>query len=646
MTYVKRIMFCLLLFTGLWLSSEAYGIYVAQLGDSEMFQLDGADEKESSDILKTIDGLAQSCHVNYALVRLYYDSNGVNCLDFYCKDAVKKYLQKKSWYREGTIKSLLFETSKVAYYSLEQIDRELLIKGEYRCIATYGEGESDEFLYRWQELTGAKIQAPIIRKKYVQCAVLVMWILLISILFSIILLNRMLERKEFFVALSLGDGLEKSILRSVLGDTITLLVAFAVSCIVVRSTVGQLCFFYEACFALIAIVLLDVGLYASMMYNSFRYAVSNALMSEDTVLFGFFLLVCFTVLLCVLTGFFDHYRKEYVELKKQESLYADLSGYYYVSFSPFGSEVLHSGESDVDVFENAHRADRRFYEEFQSKYDIVVYSNILSTAACDFVYVNANGRRLLDNVLPVQIPECDTPICFYPAEFRTEVLRSFHPELFLYGKSYNTLTWIPYFGEICTGALSSESEFRVVKNPIFVYESRNSFEPNGWKEREGVPYGLKFCARCSEEEILHFASEEKCKAYYTKVSESFYREYRRIRNLYYGLLVGILIFFCLLAALYSIIMSLETRVNKLEYAIKKTMGMSLYDRFYKVFLLNGVAFILGVIASLMLLSVLDMKVSSGIVILWGGMFILGAVGIAIVGFRAEKECVQKALKNG
>ena len=103
----------------------------------------------------------------------------------------------------------------------------------------------------------------------------------------------MTECKEFFVRLSVGDSLAKQILTRIGVDTVWYIGVTFLIVTICGHIFGPMAFIEYVWITAAALCASSILLFGTLMRNSFRYSFSNAIMSEDSLLFGFLLIALF-----------------------------------------------------------------------------------------------------------------------------------------------------------------------------------------------------------------------------------------------------------------------------------------------------------------------------------------------------------------
>lgn len=638
---------------GMWLSVELYQLHLQDVGEFVGILAYTKEESAVREYVEELKVLATALSVELVFVDTEYDENGGENITFYCEGAIHDKLQKEYWYRGGTVKSIFFGTTTVEYKTLSELDAKKFTQYEYSCYLCGEDDDVGEFLFRWDQEGEQIIGGKGIVKKNILIYLLILWGVIACVICCMTIFERMLGRKEFFVRLSIGESLVKSSLLHIASDVAVYFGSVGVSMLVIGWLCGNVCFPAYAWMATGIMSAVSVVLYVSLSRNSFRYAFSNAMMSDDTLLFGHFLLACFIAVLLTLVPFVCSTYRDYHRVASQQEFYEPFRGCYRVSFEPYSSEIAEFlygvGDTErTDPFLRSDAVNRKFYEENFERYSVstlakyAVYSNI---SVC---YVNANMKSYLEDLLQVSIPEGYDAVCFYPERYHPQVLKQWKLETLLY--SYDgeaSMHWIPYDGKVVTSTTGYlQQDFALVETPVFVYEAVTSFEEGAWETRTSVPYsGLYYC-KCSEEEVLAYADANDVNVHYEDVYGYYYEYYAKAKSSFWCMLSVSVILAAMIVFLHITIIRLECLVNSTELAIKKTLGISLFDRFFKMYVVTIGFSALGVAFSFVLMKRLEHTWEPVSLIVGAALILIQLVIVTLAARRIETKSIQKVLKNG
>ncbi len=652
MSYIKYMACVVLMLIGVWASLELYQIHLLDFGEFVTIQAYTEEAENVEEYIDTLVAEAKNLSVDVVFVNNKMDKDGNEDITIHCEESFRETLQNDCWYYEGTQKGMLSGTTTVVYKSLPEIDTKKFSRAEYSC-KLYGEDEDvGAFLHYWKEDGGKIVSGKGVVKNTVRLCLVMLWAIVVCVIGSMTVFERMLGRKEFFVRLSVGESLFRSSVIHIVSDVVVYFAAAGIAVLVVRRLSGAVWFSGYAWGTAGVLSVISTMLYLSLLRNSFRYAFSNAMMSEDTLLFGHFLLACFIAALLVLVPFISSSYRDYSNAALQRDLFSRFKGYYYVQFSPYVSDVLGAtqgeGGTSLDPFYHSDEVSRKFYEENFLKYSPSFFGKYMVVSDVNICYANVHMKSYLEELFQMTIPDGYDAVCFYPKKLRQELLKQWGLERFLY--SYDgetTIRWIPYEHEISTGVTETlQNDFAVMRNPVVVYESISAFEEGDWKTKADTVYkGFLYC-KCSEEEILAFAEEHGVAAYYEDVYEGFREYYSKAKNAFWSmtviatLLSGMVIFF------YMTILRLECLINGMELAIKKTLGIPLIDRMFKLYVMAVGFSLLGMLLSVALLQRMQRDFEPMSVLVGGGLLLIQVILITGVGKKLEKQSVQKVLKNG
>ncbi len=651
MSYIKYAVSLLLMLVGVWLSVELYQMHLQNVGEFIEISAYTKEEADAEDYIRELLERAEAASVHIVFANDKVEKNGEQRLTFYCEEDMQETLQKDFWYKEGVLKSIFFGTTVVNYKALSDINIKNFTKGDYACYPVGEEGAVENFLVSWQQDGNQILREKKLVKSTIRIYLIILWSLIGCIITCMTVFERMLGRKEFFVRLTIGESLTRNSLIHMAADTVMYFLTVSAAAVVIALLCGRVCFPGYAYLTAGILSLISVGLYVSLMNNSFRYAFSNAMMSEDTLLFGHFLLACFIGMFLLLFSFSCVQYKDYHRVAEQKQFYEHFEGYYRVSFEPYKAEIINAywehPEDAEDPFLRSNMVNRKFYEEGLGKGAVSVLCTYADFYGAKVCYVNKNCREYLEEKLGSEAVAEDGVICYYPKKYNQKMLEQWKLENYLYDHTdLPEMKWVPYEADVKVSTTGYLDDFNMVVNPIFVLDPATSYETDHWKSDTMVPYAENYYCKCTEEEILQYAAANDVNVHYEDVYGYFYEYYVKARNSFWCMFGISLILAGMIVFLQMTVIRLECRVNNIEMAIKKTLGVSLFERFFKVYAVTIGASIVGGGFAMILIhrmrNQVPLSVIAVTVVLIGVQLIL----VSIAGRKLEKESIQRVLKNG
>ncbi len=506
------------------------------------------------------------------------------------------------------------------------------------------------FLYEWNESGEKVLDTNGVTTKTVKAYLCFLWIVICCIIGSMTIFERMLQRKEFFVRISLGEPITKEALRHIGIDGFLYGLELIVAVFVVKSLLGAVCFI--GCGILTFFVSFGVSIvtYGSLIKNDFRYAFSNALMSEETLVFGYFMVIIFSVMFFVSTFLAGKAVDDYLKVNDQKEFFQQFKGYYRVTFEPFKADIIEymsQPEEKTDPFEYSHAICRRFYEEEFQNCSIRVFALYVSERSVSVIFANYHMKEYLEKLVGEEIAEEGIVYVFYPDMYSEEMVKAGKYESFLYNNEGKGIVWKPYHQSVATAVTSYlQDELSAYTNPIIVFDSTTEFSQGAWQEKESVPYGGMYYAKCSEQMIVDYADANGVNPRYEDVYAFYDSKHRKMmRNAtFYVACDGMLL--AMISILLHIIVKMECTVSSVELAIKKTMGISRRARYWKLYITPLGTALFGMAGVIYISNQTEKDISSKGVLVVLGMIVLQMLIITFNIERIEKYTVQKSLKKG
>lgn len=628
------------------ISVELHHGYIDALDDFPTVILIADDEDDAKVQMDCFASLAKQCGTGVAYVSNAFMEDGSTRVCFYCDESVKEKLIQYYHLFEGQSYAPFTGRYEIAYLPVSYLSVSDVLHMNCYPVAVPLSGSVNGFLTEWERQDGRYLYKGVDYRSREKMTMGLMWGFVVCMIVLVTVFERMTECKEFFVRLSVGDSLTKQILIRIGMDSVCFFGITTLMVSVCSRAFGPVPFVEMAYTATGALCVTSIVLFGTLMRNSFRYSFSNAVLSEDSLLFGFLLIAIFLVLLIVTASIGGTGMGEYRKVKDQKNFYSRFKNYYSVSFSPLVNDVASvlyddmSEEAMSSVLQRADEISTRFYNQYASVGNACLIHESSAVGKYPVISVNGNMREYLEESFG-KISTDDCIIVFYPKQLPVSLLKEYE----LQRKAYDyqdgrSVKWIPYNKEISLSLTDDPaSDLPQVKNPVVVYTSGNTVAENRL-----LPGKVFY--RISEETILQYARENQVRAYYCKVEQAYSRQFEMSRHQSVGVLTLAAVVGILDSLLLWIICYYECCVNRWEIAIKKTLGCNRFERFYRLYLLILVSDILGVIVAKYAMKRLGILSSGMEYIFLGGFLIIQLFEVLMVTGRIERESVSKVLKNG
>ncbi len=626
----------LLVFVGLWLSAELHQEYIQGFYDLYAVEISHEEDNVIASVVETAE-VALRSSVHLVMAEVEYRGERDTTIVLYCNEATKKLLEERYWYESGSSSSLLVGKTKLAYRSFADMDPEMLAKEVYQGYLC----GSEEDIARLRKEVGDDVdeelfEEPQGNKGEVLLRIAFVWICVVAIISLLIYYESVVNRKELYVRLSVGESMTRRLVQSVCLDVAIFALETAIVCGMAKLLFLRTSFEAFAWLSVLVLSAVSVGIHRLVAGGSFRYALSNIRVAGKALPLTYAFLVVFITLLLLLFSANVALFERYFELHSQKEFYEEHKGCLQVQFLPYGDE---------DFLEDAYG--KEFYQRYYEEYRISEAGVIAETNMFDFYRVNGNMRAYLEEKLKVSIaPNEDEIICFYP-DTHTQMQAKSQFEMCFQrighdGKEYS-VKYICYEADVYLVDQGND-EYRLAKNPLIGYDPRSDY--TGEVDFQLSFYLGDFSIRCSEEQVRAFAEEHGVRYAIADLYEGYYSVYRPIAVLSVITVSFFAVLFVVVFVFIGTVVRLEYEANRTELLIQKTMGVSLWDRFWKLYLGSEITMLVGIIVSMIACEMIGL--GNLIIIMLGGFGFMLVVALYItwVCVRADNENIQRVLKCG
>lgn len=650
MTSVKHVLSFFLFLVGFWITVELYQLHLQNIGDFAGIAAYTEESEGVEGFLQNLTEKMQASQVNFFYLRNQYDAKGREVVHVFCDENVRTELEKKYWIKAGEVFGLIGGNTRVIFDSVGEMNPKSFCRGEYYCYLVGDTEQVESFLFEWNESGETVLNTNGVTTKTVKVYLCFLWVVICCIIGSMTVFERMLQRKEFFVRISLGETINKEALRHIGVDGLFYGLELIVAFCVVKSICGAVCFAECGIFVFFIVFGISIVTYGRMIKNDFRYAFSNALMSEETLVFGYFMVIIFSTIFFVSIFWTGKAVDDYLKISNQKAFYQQFKGYYRVSFEPFKSDIIEymsQPEEKTDPFEYSHSVCRRFYEEQFQNCSVCVFAPYVREGDTSVIFANYHMKEYLEKLVGREIAEEGIVYGFYPEAYSEDVVKAGQYERFLYDNEGKEIVWEPYHQRVSTAVTGYlQEEFCLYTNPIIVFDSMTEFAQDAWKDKESVPYSGMYYVKCPEQTIVDYADANAVNPRYEDVYSFYFSRYRRLmkKAIFFVSCDGILL--VMISILLHIIVKMECTVNSVELAIKKTMGISRYGRYRRLYMTPLGTSLFGLLGLLYMSNRMEIDITAKGILVVLGTIVLQMLIITFNIERIEKYSVQRALKKG
>lgn len=638
MKIVKYVFSGILICIGLIISSEKYQLYLSSFQSfySISFSCDNRDEYPI--MLQDIQTKSDGYDIDIFYVVTEYQGNYDSNVAIYCSEKTKQRLIEVYRYVPGTTKSVFFGQTQVEYRDFLELPYEQFVR---TCCAGYVFGDYDKLMAYKRALIdayGGAYPKPEGRNELKESKILIClsWIIILGIIIGCTYFTRLAGQKEFFVRASVGDTMLRRAIALAVFDSAINSVLFFIGVVIWRFRFGRV-FFFKEILILFAIFLFANSLvFLRLPFTKFRYAMSNATVSEELVGTGYvFQSVIMVILLLSISAGVIAYI-EYKSIKTQEWFYRKYDGYKYVTF--LDTNVDHCKEKEAE-----------FYSEYLDKYDIGACILFGKSQDYEVCVLNRNMRWYLEKLLSDEhIFMGESVVCLYPDGVSIEEIERFiYPlQTTVYGANENdTVQYVSYSDRICVINQADDS-YRGCISPIILYNPYHGFDQR-YDSRDKHALRLnRYFVHCDEDVVRLFAQENDLGIYIRDVFDEYDYFKTTLRRIFVTSTVFSIALFLLGCVLSGALVRAEFESRKMEIAILKTMGMSNWYRYKKIYLITAISGFLSCFGAVIISKVTGYGNPYAVLLLGLAIIVLDLAFLQLFSIRIESFEVSKTLKNG
>ena len=635
---IKAVIIALLFSLGLIIASERYQLYLSHFQSFYSISFACKDQSEFPDMLRGIRPEQTGYDIDLFYTYTVYSGDFDSSVIIYCSDDTKQKLITRYYYTEGTTNSIFFGHTILRYEDILDMPYEIFcdkrcnghVFGKYSDLISYKQELIDQYGGSFPKVEGGD------DLKESRITIIIAWLIIASIVLGFTYYTRLTGRKEFFVRYSVGDTMMRSAVMQTIIDTLMITIEFAVACLLFRTCLGRIFFFRHICIIVLVLIVINAAMHLSLPFTKFRFALSNATISEGVVnLCCVYYTVVLSLLLLLASASSISY-SEYRRVRDQDWFFQKYKDYKYISLS-------------ADDYLQALEKAELFYSYNIDRYNICAASSFAEGDGFELYVLNVNMKWYLQTLLGDDIDlSQDGVFCFYPPGTDLELLEHYMNPVWAvaYGaRDDDTLHYIPYTKTVKAINPSSE-DYQYSINPILLYNPYHNYDQS-YDERDGHALFLsRYFVKCTEEDLAQFAKEHNVQYGFYDVYNEYTYYKTMLRRIFVTSMTFSVALFVLGCILTVTLVQFEFEARKKDIAILKTMGMPLRYRYRRLFMLTGITGVLSIGIALVLSNVTG----------YGSKLATTLLGIIIIGFnllflsmtcrRNEALGVARTLKNG
>lgn len=659
----KIILFGLLAIFGFFLNSENYQDYLRSFENgNDYVTMYSPPEVENQEMIDDLLSAAQKNDVSF-FVSEYSNSSTFSAQKniYYSSEEVVDLINNKYDIFEGTYKSILCGKTDVIFNDISSINN--LPTYNYFWIF----GDKDNQIQFKKELV-SKYGGSVPREGFsvdgtVKNCIRV-WLMLFSVSLLFSFYQILSDKKEALVRTIYGESLGLYIGKSILFDSLMYSITFSV----IYFFMSSFCY-VKFCIKYVVLLfgcllIINALLHLNMLRFNLKKDLSKSKQSSHHLILCYILKLVISVVTISIVTVNGSVVLEGIKYYTQKDFFESRSEFSYVQ-----NKIKFSESNEDNLLINA-KYRYSFYQHFtgEGKAVMQVYLGDIKYSNNNYpiVYINKNNLKyLLD-----RIPELNADLFsenkvyyLFPSNISNasdfdSVLKEtddwvrWNLEMH-YNYSYQ-YSIINYRNSISMIALSNRFELRsdYLINPIIAYNNRDESQDN-YEITSDIRdiYDKDIMYDVSEDEIIELEKESGYNpAQFFLEIHNVYDDFQNnmiiVKRIgYINTVISVLVIL-LNIIITAIIISLEYSINKIELAVKKTIGYSRSERFKKLHFISGITTVIGTISFICINKAMHLT-SSGMILICG-LVILFFDLIIIMTFtrKADKDQIHKILNGG
>lgn len=663
MKKIKYLFFAIFIICGFLLSGELYQDYLNSFANlCDYTTLYAESYINNDEMLEDLTNAADKNNVNFFVTESGNTSLYSAYTNIYCSsEGAEQYINDSLGVYEGTAKSIFLGSNKVTFKDVKDITN--LKKQTYFYLIGDSENQT-EFKAELMEKYGGSLPREGLEYHSTYRDFIVVWFILFAFCLVLSLYQILSSKKEALIKVMYGESLKQIILKNILTDTLVYLVCFGLIYFIMSL------FCYTNYHLGIVLIMLAIMIVINIILNllllrlNIKRDLSRSSHSKNTLILNYvFKLILTIVTLCVITSNISVIANG-LSYYSQKDFFEEHSDYYYVYTCIDTAEY----SEEIDLANGKY--EYGFYQYFTGRGKAItqVDFDTLETEDKEYeiIYINKNNLDYLFDC----VPELSR------ADFTEDKVYYIFPESFKNSENFDFYfddfdDWVRFFFEVDRNnqynymVKSYENNIKMleisedftyksdyIKNPIIVYnnidESKDNYEITSWQRNlycNDIMYQIDDNSIAEIEKAAGYSHNE---LYYEieNVYDLFQENMEYIKRLIYMNAIIAVIVLALDIAITTMTLSLEYSVNKIEHAVRKTLGYSRFERLKSLYLVSIITSSVGTVIFAIINLILNFTKLSVIPICGIIVILLDIAVITIYSGKKEKDNVNKVLKGG
>ncbi|MFT4416680.1 DUF1430 domain-containing protein [Fredinandcohnia humi] len=486
---------------------------------------------------------------------------------------------------------------------------------------------------------------------------LFIWLLIDFVILFLSFYDVILQKKENFIKVSLGERVGKIIWKNILLDTFVFGIIFLLS-LLLMSHYNNVFFKFPISMTMFLVMLvINAAFYFNLYFYDLKEVFSNVKVPKKLLALNYGMKLI-TIILTVfvissnIATIFEGYK-----FYKQRPFFEEHADYYYTNLGY--KDIINSNGTIENNIEKDSIVNETFYRRFFETFDATALVNISVSQMDDMIFANRNTYDYLSRHIN-ELTDVDLKKDIYfilPKELTNdkEIIESLNQWVKVFeGDSFQYDYGVVYYED--TIEIMSIDEFflngsGLIKNPIIIYNNvaANTATYSINEKAFKLTYHHDIMYKISENEFNAFIDEYGLTDQFhsiTNVLEKYEHQWGIVKRvIYMNVILTILALFLELIIINSII-RLEYEVHAIELSIKKVLGYSTMEKNKKILLMTIISTAISIIAAIAIGVITNVEEVYYIAI--GGAFILLLEVSVILSYirKIEESSIQKILKGG
>lgn len=638
MKLVKRLIIVFLLIICLVLTCESYQSYLSTCTNYLHYvSFYCPDNVTISVMLSELSEAAKRNNIMLLKIEKTIKSRFSSNIDIYADESAYMYLEKNFYIFQGKYRSLFSGETSVSFKPFENIPDDLVMQRNNPIFRLIGDEKNmrefkSELVNKYAGCFPRQDEMD--KRKEIAFFIISVWTTAIILVCFFTLYDSSMQKKENYIRITIGENTFFIWTKYVLSDLIFIIISFVV-CSFLVYYFYRIKFMSKITLIMFAImVLMNAVISVNLLFYDKTKALSNIYISTKLLVVNKSV-KCVSVVLSaasisILLVTLYECGKYYI----QKPFYERFSDYCMIDNLVQKSNIKHPFELESE-----------FYNLYANKLNIFYLCGRAELSSGNTaVMANSNTKEYLLENIP-ELKKCffdkDVYIIYNEETHFTEndlKLLNPHIECTLQEFTYNNNV------EIIMTRYNSGNEVTFwVKNPVIVFFNTDQSELYDSLAFE-VPITL--CYIREDVIINEYMEKNNLNFSTTNFMEIFENRWLMLSQIAYLSVVLVILILILQVTVIISIIKFEYTVNAIELSIKKILGYTMMERFWKYYLSSFFLYLISLFIAIVISSKLNFEKKEFII--WGVAFAYVTETILFTAFakKYDKGSVQKILKGG